>query len=90
MATYIIGTNMSGYLPDGDPEIATSLAHAMAILKEAVLHTIEADEDQDDHSNDRYSLDWLDRMLVEIKRMLSKRNRACLYVKGYEHWIEKQ
>lgn len=86
MATYVVGTNMSGYLPDGEPMVATSRAHALAMLKEEMINTIDhVTEDED-----RYNQDWINRMTEEASRLLAKRGRASIYIEGYEHWVEKQ
>lgn len=79
---YAVGSNMGGYMPDSEPNVATSQKEALAMLKSELEQTIESGEDEN-----YYSERWLENMISNAKKTMKQNRTASIWIGERIHWV---
>ena len=85
MTTYCVGSNMGGYMPDSEPNLAHNQRDALEMLKSELRQTIEVCEDEE-----YYSDRWIEAMITNAKRTLKQNREAYVWIGNRVHWVTPQ
>lgn len=84
---YVIGSNMSGYLPDNDAYEIHGKAQALEALKSEIVLTIESFDGFDPLNADGFTQEWVDWAIDRAKKQMAQHGQANIWVKERVHWV---